>query len=98
MFFASLKVQILDAAVPDFVGTGTEPQLTLPLYVATAHGPTIAMAATPSAKASPAYASWPASLSLYMVDQNWATSRAAALSNVAFLLSISSLPPVCAAY
>ena len=40
-------------ALPCSVGTGTTPQLTLPLYAAIAHGPTIDMAAMPSANASP---------------------------------------------
>ena len=62
-----------------------------------AHGPTIAMAALPSAKASPLYFSWPASFSSYMVCQNAATFLPSSPAKVALPSSTSCLPPVSAA-
>ena len=62
-----------------------------------AHGPTIAMAALPSAKESPLYFSRGASASSYMVRQNFATASPSAELNVGLPPTTSCLPPVSAA-
>src|ERR671930_826098 len=98
MFFASEKVYVSSGAVPSAVGTGATPQSTASPYTAIAHGPTIAIAALPSAKESPLYVSFGDRPSEYIVAQKSATALPASLSNVAAPSSTSCEPPVSAAY
>ena len=62
-----------------------------------AHGPTIAMAALPSAKESPLYFSFCEYPSSYIVFQNSATAWPSGELNVALPSSTSCVPPVSAA-
>jgi hypothetical protein len=83
--------------LPAEVGTGAAPHSTLFLYVATAHGPTIAIAAVPSTNESPVYFSCDASFSVYSVRQNAATFLPSSEANCALPSATSCLPPDSAA-
>jgi len=90
--FSSLNVWISSAGMPSGVGTGTTPQSTLSPYTATAHGPTVAIAAKPSAKASPVCSSRGASPSSYIVRQRFAAPKPSSEANVASPSSTSCFP------
>src|SRR3954463_4574774 len=79
--------------MPVEVGTGAAPHLTLSPYTAMAHGPTIAIAALPSANESAAYFSFGAYPLAYIVAQKFMTALPAASLNVDFPFSTSCLPP-----
>src|ERR1700760_1383937 len=96
-FLASLKVD-WSSAEPAWVGSETTPHLTLSWYAAMAHGPTLAMAAVPSANESPVYASLPARFCAYNCCHKPVTARPASLSKVDFLSVTSCFPPLAAAY